>query len=429
MVPHFTGNGHESLVWPAPVRAAMQRRDRLETGVAMLESNFGFRALWTLDKRPILTLTPHGVADATNDPRILTEWSFCWPDCELALVPGERFAVVDLDDAASDPGAMGIPAGTWAERTNRGSHHFVTIGKPGRKAKLPGGRGDFLTGSGAYVIMSPSPDRWPVDIDAGIRRLADDSPLLRAALPRLDAVPALGSITEAHRREAGRVIAGMLAAPDENVARDARKLMDGIVPPGASPSEADYRLCLLATYHTDSPEVIAAVLEASGLGRSKWRDHAKYLGQTIARALDRRVVLAASAKNASCVTHAAIGSLIDSGNRLLAGPAAAPSTPHCELMLQFGLEGCRNRAISSVLAFLIAVREAGAASPFTYRNAWIRVPVCALSQVIERDRTTVWRALDQLESSNMVERQAVVSRVQGSPRADSFVRFIAEAGS
>lgn len=98
-------------------------------------------------------------------------------------------------------------------------------------------------------------------------------------------------------------------------------------------------------------------------------------------------------------------------------------------MLQFGLEGCRNRAISSVLAFLIAVREAGAASPFTYRNAWIRVPVCALSQVIERDRTTVWRALDQLESSGMVERQAVVSRVQGSPRADSFVRFMAEAGS
>jgi len=319
MIAGLAGNGNdESFVWPAPARAAMQRRDALGTGVSLLESNLGFRALWTLDKRPISSLTPHGVADATGDPRVLAEWAICWPDCELAIVPGDRFAVVDLDDAASDPGAMGIPAGTWAERTKRGAHHFVSLGHPGRKAKLPGAKGDFLTGNRAYVVMSPSPDRWPIDLDAPIRRLADDSSLLRASLPQLGTIPALGRITQAHRRDARRMIDGLNAAPAE-IARDARLLMAGIIPPDGSPSEADFRLALMASYHTDCPAVVAAVLESSRLSRPKWREHETYFSRTIGRALIRRQELASRGSFVSHTTQDSLRALIDAGNTLLAG--------------------------------------------------------------------------------------------------------------
>ncbi len=102
--------------WPAPVRAAMNDRDVLATGTAILEAGMGMKALLTIEKRPIARLTPHGVRDATADPRVLWEWWALWPETDLAVVLGDRFGVVDADRPDVDTGAWGVPR-TWSERT------------------------------------------------------------------------------------------------------------------------------------------------------------------------------------------------------------------------------------------------------------------------------------------------------------------------
>lgn len=204
-----------------------------------------------------------------------------------------------------------------------------------------------------------------------------------------------------------------------------RRLLAGIIPLDASASEADYRLCLLASFHTDRPGVIAAVLESSGLRRAKWRDHETYLAATIGRALARRQELA----NRSCfglhTTQDSLRALIGAGNLPLAGPFPDPGTLGCALMGHFVSGGVKNRVVSAVLVFLLGVHKNGADSPFSRSENWIRVPVSDLAELLNVDRKTIGRALEKLDLAGIVERHTLVARVNGSPRCNSLVRLVA----
>lgn len=218
----------------------------------------------------------------------------------------------------------------------------------------------------------------------------------------------------------------MLTDAPATIARDACALLAGTVPQDASPSEAEYRLALLASFHTARPEVVAAVLEATSLSGPKWRNHPAYLDRTISKAMHRRGHLAERALTTTSTTDSKIVSLIGTGKVRLAGLLTTPETPHCELMGHLRSGESKTRVASAVLAFLATVRDAGVDSAFWRDEGWVRVPVCDLADLLACDRNTVARALRTLAAAGLTERRAVGGRVAGSPRADSLAWLTAE---
>lgn len=52
--------------------------------------------------------------------------------------------------------------------------------------------------------------------------------------------------------------------------------------------------------------------------------------------------------------------------------------------------------------------------------------LCDLADALDCDRRTVTRALETLEAAGLIERRIIVTRVAGSPRADSLARLTAD---
>ncbi len=119
-----------------------------------------------------------------------------------------------------------------------------------------------------------------------------------------------------------------------------------------------------------------------------------------------------------------IGRMISAGNDRLAGPFSNAGTIDCELMGHFLSGGVKNRVVSAVLAFVAGDQKSGLDSPFRRSENWTRIPVSDLADHFGVDRKTITRALEKLASAGIVERQTVVSRVNGSARADSLVRIV-----
>jgi hypothetical protein len=194
--------------WPEPVKRAIVNGDTVAAGVEILKAGMGFRLVPTeRDKRPIPWLSHRGVNDATDDPQTWRQYLALAPDAGLGIVPGERFAVIDDDSGSLNADTYGV-TGTYAERTRRGTHHWVRIpdGRRARKSKIP--EGDFITGRRSYVISSPTKPYAPIDLDAPILTLPEDSPLLAR---HHDAAPAIEIpiLTAADHRKACRVIANL----------------------------------------------------------------------------------------------------------------------------------------------------------------------------------------------------------------------------
>lgn len=430
---------------PEPLRTVLNadptRDDWSGFTAAMAFADAGFRVLPVVPggKAPISTGPfQHGARSATTDRESVRDAFVNNPGANVAVAPVGGYVVLDVDprNGGSLEAAerFGLPIGGYRERSGGGGWHIPLTLPSGARAERSAilAPGVEIKAAGSYVVSPhsridgagwyrPDPDRdvWQWG------QISVSWPYLDHLVRQETAIPVLGTITNAHRRAARRVIDGLMAAPAD-IARDSRLLLAGIIPPDASESECDYRLALLASFHTQSPNVIAAVLDASELKRPKWRAHETYLAGTIGKALARRQELAT---NRSClVPHTgidAIRAMISAGNDLLAGLSTDPSTPTCELLLHFGLEGCRNRATSPLLAFLLGVRETGPDSPFARADDWMRVPVLDLAKLLDFQRTTIHRALEKLVSAGIVERQTVVSRVNGSARRDSLVRFVA----
>lgn len=248
------------------VRRGMAQRDPVATGVELLAMSAGFTAMWVNDdKKPYGSLTPEGVKDATRDPRVLREWSLLVPDSGLAVILPSDIACVDQDDLNKP--VDGLPSGTWAEATRRGEHHLVTLPEPVvSRCQLPGGAGDFLAGPRSYVVLAPSRDRWPIDVDAPIKALDLSSTLWRAITEKL------------HRRAVWRAKARTTThtstdAEDRAVIALVKKLTKGqygetvhLILEGrwqerySSRSEADFALAFMATHFSRDENTIAAMV-------------------------------------------------------------------------------------------------------------------------------------------------------------------------
>ena len=138
-------------------------------------------------KRPDGRLAPHGLHDATCDPRRLRAWWSASPEANVGVRTGVAIDVVDLDGPLSllegiGPGGMRLPP---AARTGRGWHlYFAASGLPTKAAVVPG---IDTRGEGGYVVAPPS--RHP---DGGRYRFADPETgeVLASAVPEhLSPVP------------------------------------------------------------------------------------------------------------------------------------------------------------------------------------------------------------------------------------------------
>lgn len=377
----------------------------------------------------------HGARTASDDSELVRDAFLEHPGANVGIAPDHHFVVLDIDPrnggSLEAAAALGLPVDGYRERSGSGGWHLPLVMPHGHHAERSTvlGPGLELKAHGTYVISPHSrldgggwyrpevgrdvwwwgaiPKHWP-----HLDRLTE-----REAIAYT-----LESITDAHRREARRVSAMLMQAP-ARISHDAQALLAGIVPPDASPSEADYRLALLASMHTTSPEVVAAVLEASSLARPKWRKQPTYLGLTISKAMRRRVEIAETAQSNGHTSISDVVSLIATGRALSAVFTATPETPTCELMghLRFGWP--KSRVVSAVMAFLVAVRDAGIDSAFWRDEGWLRVPVCDLAETLNCDHKTIARALTTLVTVGLIERRTVVTRVAGSPRADSLARL------
>lgn len=176
----------DQMFWSEAMKRAIVNDDTVSAGMELLRMNVGFRAL-PVDrdtKAPIPFLTPRGAANATDDPTIFQQWMALASDAGLGAVPGSNFAIIDDDTGDLDAGSYGL-SGTFVERTRRGMHYWARLPESRhlKKSKLPHGTGDLICGHRSYVLMSPTPPYFPVNIDAPILMLPDSSPLWELATP------------------------------------------------------------------------------------------------------------------------------------------------------------------------------------------------------------------------------------------------------
>ncbi len=382
----------ESIHWPEPVKRAVIAGDVAATGIELLNMGAGFALVPTVDKKPIMHLADRtgsrtGKRPETADPVVWQQWCAVWSDIGLGVVPGSGFAVIDDDRGDLDPRNYGL-LGTYSERTRRGTHVWakLPLGSTARSAKLPGGGGDILTG-GSYVISSPTPPYLPIDLDAPILTVPDDSPLWKFVRPQRPLIQvAIPTMTQWHRTQATTVIANLMLAPPD-IARDVRALLAGQVPDDATPSEADYRLALMATFHTSDPGIIAAVMCNSGLKREKYL-RSDYLPRQIGAALSRRQELVSTTPGALTVSY--VAAMFPDGN--------LPTVSDAILRVL----ASQNRDID---------------------DGWTRVPVQAVATTCRVHRATVWRVIDRLEFGGDIE--AVVNTVHrnGRPVRERWARL------
>lgn len=164
------------------------------------------------DKRPLASLAPHGVKDASRDLDQVAEWWEAEPQANIGLATGAAsgLVVIDLDGARAEdayarllaahgpPGDTRRPDGASA-RTGSGWHLYLAL-PPGlvvRNSASKVAPGVDVRGDGGYVIAPPSvhpsggrymwrdsPDHMPTLAPAWARILAPPDPARRPAARR-----------------------------------------------------------------------------------------------------------------------------------------------------------------------------------------------------------------------------------------------------
>lgn len=399
----------ESFVFSASVKRAMAQRDAVATGTALLDMGAGFRALWVDEhKKPYAFLTPHAAHDATNDPRILQEWSWYMPDANLAIVWPPGLGCIDCDDTYVV--LDGIPSGTWGEQTRRGEHHLVTVPTSvTRKRRLPHGAGDFLAGPGAYTVLAPSSDRWPFDLDAPILPLHPYSSLGRAVLT-----------TDRQNTQVASPLLSHTVVPEQAVAALHTQLRHGsygdtvtLILDGRwaerypSRSEADCSLAFLATHYTDNPDLIAALLTKVSHKAREHRDARGYISLTVGKALAHR-----ERSNAERRDHL---------RELLGCPDPSRRDVYVGTPPQTCPETCPNLRDA-----LLTFAAASVPDAYTDEDGWRRVPVDDVAALYGVHRKTVWRHLCRLEEQGRIARAVPIRRSDKGARKDSLLRLVEE---
>jgi hypothetical protein len=393
----------QPFCFPEPVQAAMAKRDPVATGAELLAMEAGFRALLVgEDKRPYGTLTPGGVHDATDDPFVLQQWANLFPDSSLAIVQPPWMATIDIDDPSVR--VDGVPAGTWTERTTRGTHHLVGLPAPLlARRRLPEGGGDVLVGPSTYVVFSPSAGRVPIDVAAPVLPLDPLSSLWREIAPTefstnsLDTVQ-FSTITPEVERTARAVLNRLNAGTfGDTVAA----ILDGHRPERyPSRSEADLGLALLATHITRTLEVIVAVLMIAALKRDH-TDFAYYCTLTATKALKTRSDLDRE-------RHERLRSI-------LMGAGYSRGSVY-----DVTSKGEMGDLASGIMRFAsISVED-----EFSRFGGWRRLPVEDMAVVYGCHRQTVWRQVRELSRAGTIDYDYITVKADTGPRKDSLVRLI-----
>jgi len=403
-----SGDTAEDFYWPEPVKRALVNGDTTAAGMELLKMNAGFKLVpaelafenGSWKKRPIRFLAPPKQSlrpgepnfAVTDDPVVWQQWVAVCSDALMGIMPGDDFVVFDDDRGTFDVKAAGV-GGTYADRSPRpGTHYWTRLpkGQTARYAKLPDGSGDIITGD-QYVVSAPSMGYSAIDVDAPVMVLPDDSPIWeRLQSPSGISIVELPVITWQHEQRARRVMAALMQAP-EAIARDARSLLAGDTSGKPSPSEADYSLALLASYWTQDPGVIAAVLWQSKLARQKWH-RADYLPRVIGAALDRRAALHARSLEHPCKLSDTL-------------PAAAWNLP-----------------IDDVLRLFLEHVQEG--------DDFVRLPVGAFARAHGCSEKTVQRAVKRAVDSGELDTWVETVNRGGRPTRTRWVRFSrVQAGS
>jgi hypothetical protein len=398
----------EPFVFSDSVKRAMAQRDAVATGMALLGMGTGFRALWVNEhKEPFPFLTPHAANDATENPQVLQEWALYMANANLAVVLPPGFACIDRDDLSI--ALEGIPSGTWGEQTRRGEHYLVTTPEVvPTKCALPGGAGEFLAGNHNYVVIAPSHDRRPFNPHAPILPLDPDSPIWRAVAEK--------TLYRSRYRSARITTRAITAVPDPAIDRLVASLLNGKFAPTVtlivegrwaeryqSRSHADFGLAFMATYFTDDPALIAALLAKYSRKVSDAKDPLDYLARTTRNALAERA--GKTANRIEVLRHLVCRG---AGTYPLIGSVRDVTPP---------------RDLPELSDALIHFAAVSATDEYTRENRWRRVPVEDFAALYGRPRQAVWRYLSRLEKNGHIERDHYNGVSDKGHRRDSLIRL------
>ena len=122
------------------------------------------------DKKPHGGLAPHGVLDATTDPRVVRSWFVREPDINYGIAAGNGIVILDVDgrDAQRRVQELGVPSNLTVH-TARGRHYYFTTQVPCRNGNNILGPGSRVNakGEGGYVVGpgSTHPDGSLIEIE------------------------------------------------------------------------------------------------------------------------------------------------------------------------------------------------------------------------------------------------------------------------
>jgi hypothetical protein len=228
-------------------------------------------------------------------------------------------------------------------------------------------------------------------------------------------------VTRGDRREASRVIEGVLAGPNAGAIRDI--LARARTTPQGSRSEADFRLLRMVLPFARDAQVLAAILEHGPVHVQRARrDLARYTAVTVGAALSGEHGPGASASEASFRALVAERvAAIRAG--LTLGPNSGERTPYSAYNWEecaYGTPPPSGDITHVVLAF---VEWTTHGDPWACEGQWVQLPCGDLARALKCDRRSITRALDRLEDRHLIERQ-IRRRHEPPYRTQSFARIL-----
>lgn len=416
----------QSIAFPEQVKRGIANRDPVMTGIGLLEMDAGFSLVPTSDKEPIMRFSDDGRRrPETDDPIIWRQWLALWPDAEIGLAAGERFAFLDKDEPGNGaPYLAGLERTFQELRPEHWAHLLVGVppGRSLRSSPLP--RFGHVRAGRSYCRFL-APGYTPLDIDAPIMMLPDDSPVwVHAERPDTTTAYATGVVT-AEDRTAARALDARLRS--QSTYRSGYSLLHtrswrDAIPPDNDRSESgrDFFLLFLASHFLrDDPRaaaVLTALLWQTGWPQSATRAHPKadpadYTARTVSAALQARI----------CKDAERLHQLVDRHilPTLHASPSASPAAPLPGTVFDANLlsEG----ADMGTVIFAFAASEA--VDEHTRAHGWRRFPVQDVADVFGVTREAVRKRMVLLEHQGVIERRSDPYQHDRRVRRDTCVRL------
>ena len=435
MIPHLNSDGY---TFPEPLREVLRQdpeQDRwrgFDSAIAFAREGFRVLPVQPGAKEPIAGWGPK---KATSDPERVRDVFLLHPDANVGISPDHRWVVVDVDPrhggSLESVEGLGLPLDGYRERSGSGGWHIPYVLPNGVEAASKTiAPGIEVKAHGSMVVFPHS--RL---VDGGWYRVDGDSwhcPSIPASLPMLEnlrpkpiSTIAVGRVTQAHARQAGRILKALRKGQYGDTVKailsgDWRRIHREW-----SPSEADASLVFMATYHTSDPQVLAIILDATGLvPEERKRDRAGYIALTVAKALAER-------DRKDTVRRDVVRSRIAAGRLLLA--AAYPTHPLSKdghNTSPSGTDGHRVNDVArnqgegtdgAILGFLVAGGDMG--DDYAGTGGWVRIPVDDVAAVCGVHRSTVWRRLKALATGGDIEYLYHPKRHDKGFQTDSWIRI------